>query len=47
MIRELYQRRWTKSVIAKETGFDRKTIRKYIESDQLPQTKRETQDKAS
>ncbi|GER71906.1 hypothetical protein BpJC7_32090 [Weizmannia acidilactici] len=30
MIRELYQKGWTQTAIAKETGFDRKTIRKYL-----------------
>ncbi|MGG3888395.1 terminase gpP N-terminus-related DNA-binding protein [Metabacillus fastidiosus] len=36
MIRDLYQKGWMKSVIAKETGFDYKTIHKYIKNDQLP-----------
>lgn len=30
MIRELFQKGWTVTAIAEETGFDRKTIRKYI-----------------
>ncbi|AIY04513.1 transposase [Planococcus sp. PAMC 21323] len=30
MIRELHQKGWSLTAIAKETGFDRKTIRKYI-----------------
>jgi transposase len=33
MIRELYQKGWTQTAIAKETGFDRKTIRKYLKGD--------------
>lgn len=34
MIRELYQKGWTQTAIAKETGFDRKTIRKYLKGGQ-------------
>jgi hypothetical protein len=37
MIKELYQKGWTISAIAEETGFDRKTIRKYINQSELPQ----------
>lgn len=40
MIRELHQKGWTKTAIAEETGFDRKTISKYIKSDEQPKTKR-------
>lgn len=36
MIRELKQKGWTISAIAKETGFDRKTIRKYLEAETVP-----------
>jgi transposase len=39
MIRELYQKGWTQTAIAKETGFDRKTIRKYLNTDKLPERK--------
>jgi transposase len=39
MIRELYQKGWTQTAIAKETGFDRKTIRKYLKEDKLPERK--------
>jgi transposase len=38
MIRELHQKGWTKTAIAEETGFDRKTVSKYINQDQLPQS---------
>ena len=37
MIKELYQKGWTISAIAEETGFDRKTIRKYINQSTLPE----------
>lgn len=36
MIKELYQKGWTISAIAQETGFDRKTVRKYINQSDLP-----------
>lgn len=39
MIKELYQKGWTISAIAEETGFDRKTVRKYINQSELPQYK--------
>jgi transposase len=39
IIRELYQKGWTQTAIAKETGFDRKTIRKYLNADELPERK--------
>jgi transposase len=39
MIRELYQKGWTQTAMAKETGFDRKTIRKYLNADELPERK--------
>lgn len=38
MIRELHQKGWTKTAIAEETGFDRKTVSKYIKEDQVPQS---------
>ena len=38
MIRELKQKGWTISAIAKETGFDRKTIRKYLKAKNVPQS---------
>lgn len=38
MIRELHQKGWTLTKIAEETGFDRKTIRKYIQAEQLPRS---------
>ncbi|CDQ20724.1 Transposase [Halobacillus karajensis] len=40
MIRELHQKGWTVKAISEETGFDPKTIRKYINSDELPKKKR-------
>ncbi|KZO00432.1 IS21 family transposase (plasmid) [Bacillus badius] len=39
MIRELFQKGWTKTAIAELTGFDPKTIRKYINSDKVPEVK--------
>ncbi|MED4271587.1 IS21 family transposase [Geobacillus stearothermophilus] len=47
MIRELYQKGWTQTAIAKETGFDRKTIRKYLKGDKLPERKANGKKKAS
>ena len=47
MIRELYQKGWTQTAIAKETGFDRKTIRKYLKGDKLPERKANGKQKAS
>lgn len=38
MIRELHQKGWTKTAIAEETGFDRKTVSKYINNDQVPRS---------
>ncbi|KMY42836.1 transposase [Peribacillus loiseleuriae] len=38
MIRELHQKGWTKIAIAQETGFDRKTVSKYINKDQVSQS---------
>ncbi|MEC2054232.1 helix-turn-helix transcriptional regulator (plasmid) [Peribacillus psychrosaccharolyticus] len=38
MIRELHQKGWTKTAIAEETGFDRKTVSKYINNDQIPRS---------
>jgi len=40
MIRELKQKGWTISAIAVETGFDRKTIRKYLEAETTPESKK-------
>lgn len=40
MIRELKQKGWTISAIARETGFDRKTIQKYLKSDTSPHSKK-------
>ncbi|WP_256439597.1 hypothetical protein [Sporosarcina sp. 6E9] len=37
MIRELKQKGCTISAIARETGFDRKTIRKYLEAESAPE----------
>lgn len=43
MIKELYQKGWTITAISEETGFDRKTIRKYIDQSELPNySKRKT-----
>lgn len=42
MIRELHQKGWSLTAIAKETGFDRKTIRKYINAEQLPRSSKRT-----
>ena len=39
MIRELKQKGWTITAISEETGFDRKTIRKHLSADTLPQSK--------
>lgn len=36
MIRELKQKGWTISAIARETGFDRKTIRKHLKAEATP-----------
>lgn len=38
MIRELRQKGWTITAIARETGFDRKTIRKYLNAEMVPQS---------
>jgi len=40
MIRELKQKGWTISAIARETGFDRKTIQKCLKADTAPQSKK-------
>lgn len=40
MIRELKQKGWTISAIARETGFDRKTIRKHLKTNEVPQSKK-------
>lgn len=43
MIKELKQKGWTLTAIAEETGYDRKTIRKYLNQEKLPQaTKRKS-----
>lgn len=39
MIRDLHQKGWSKTAIAKETGFDRKTISKYLKSGKIPKSK--------
>ncbi|WXB93358.1 IS21 family transposase (plasmid) [Bacillus sp. FJAT-52991] len=39
MIRELKQKGWAISAIARETGFDRKTVRNYINAESSPQSK--------
>ena len=40
MIKELYKKGWSITAISSETGFDPKTIRKYINSDELPSKKK-------
>ncbi|AZV43395.1 hypothetical protein BAOM_4744 [Peribacillus asahii] len=40
MIRELYQKGWTITAVSEKTGFDPKTIRKYIKQDTLPSKKK-------
>lgn len=40
MIRELYQKGWTIKAISEKTGFDPKTIRKYINQERLPSKKK-------
>ena len=47
MIRELKQKGWTISAIARETGFDRKTIRKYLDAETAPQSKKEFKEEVS
>lgn len=47
MIKELHQKGWSQIAIAEETGFDRKTIRKYLESNELPQRKGKRLEKPS
>ena len=42
MIRELKQKGWTISAIARETGFDRKTVRKHLNADTIPVSKKRT-----
>ena len=42
MIRELKQKGWTISAIARETGFDRKTVRKHLNADTVPVSKKRT-----
>ncbi len=46
MIKELHQKGWTIKAISEETGFDPKTIRKYIKQDHLP-VKKKTSNKGS
>lgn len=38
MIRDLHQKGWSKTAIAKETGFDRKTISKYLKNGKIPKS---------
>lgn len=40
MIKELHKKGWSITAISSETGFDPKTIRKYIHSDGLPSKKK-------
>ncbi|MEN3152945.1 IS21 family transposase [Priestia aryabhattai] len=47
MIRELFQKGWTKTAIAEVTGFDRKTVSKYLKDNQLPKRKGSKQKKES
>mgnify|MGYP001424433907 FL=1 len=47
MIRELDQKGQNQTAIAKETGFDRKTIRKYLKGDKLPERKGSEKKKTS
>jgi len=47
MIRELFQKGWTKTAIAEATGFDRKTVSKYLKDNQLPTRKGSKQKKES
>lgn len=35
----MYQKGWTQTAIAKETGFNQKTIHKYLNEDKLPERK--------
>lgn len=46
MIRDLKQKGWTISAISQETGFDRKTIRKYLKDNSAPQTQKRKQRKS-
>lgn len=47
LIRELHQKGWTQTAISEETGFDPKTIRKYLKDDQLPTKKKKQNRKKS
>lgn len=38
MIRDLHRKGWSKTAIAKETGFDRKTISKYLKNGKIPKS---------
>lgn len=46
MIRDLKQKGWTICAISQETGFDRKTIRKYLKDNSAPQTQKRKQRKS-
>ncbi|MCG7315584.1 hypothetical protein MHL30_21135 [Priestia flexa] len=39
MIRKLFQKGWTKTATLEATGFNRKTISKYLKNNQLPERK--------
>ena len=42
MIRKLYHKGWSLTVIARETGYDRKIIHKYINAEELPRSSKPT-----
>lgn len=39
MIKEYHSNGWTQTAIAELTGFDTKTIRKYLDQNELPKKK--------
>ncbi len=45
VIRELFQKGWTKTAIAEATGFNPKTVSKYLKDNQLPKRKGSKQKK--
>jgi transposase len=47
MIRELFQEGWTKTAIAEATGFNHKTVSKYLKDNQFPRHKVNKQKKES
>lgn len=47
MIRDLYAKGWSIKAISQETGFDPKTIRKYVKSDELPKRNSKQEEKKS